>query len=541
MKSPFFKSLLVACALVCAWNCTDDNVTTPPAPGGTQFAAVPTTSWIFEGDIPYVIIPTDAGLLVTDNNGTPLGTFVITTGTISNGEGVAIATGIDLSSLTRITPEQTFIAPNGKITDTNGNVLFDPNAEDPNQGGQGGEDPNQGGQDPNQGGENPNQGGQDPVITSSETAPVIPTSSATTNPEQPKSSSSSQQQQQPASSATQSGQCGEKQCFDAPSSKCVGYYENLRGPKDEQYAYDKTCTVNCYWDPNGKDCKNMGAVTPTSSSQQQQQPKSSSSQQQPKSSSSSQQQPKSSSSSAKSSSSSQGGNNGTYQIKYINGGKSGSGYASRYWDCCKPHCAWPEHGGTASTCDATGNKISDKSASSMCDGGNAGICRSQFPVVINDTLAFAFAATPGGESNCGKCFDLAFTGQGKYATDNHSKLKGKHLIVMSNNVGYDVAGGQFDVMIPGGGYGIFNGCSQKMGWGSQGAQYGGLLTECEESSGYKASTYKSCLTNKCNSSFANDPEAKEGCLFMANWMEAAGNPLHNYREVECPQELKNRF
>ena len=34
---------------------------------------------------------------------------------------------------------------------------------------------------------------------------------------------------------------------------------------------------------------------------------------------------------------------------------------------------------------------------------------------------------------------------------------GKHLIVMSNNVGYDVAGGQFDVMIPGGGFGIFDG------------------------------------------------------------------------------------
>lgn len=255
----------------------------------------------------------------------------------------------------------------------------------------------------------------------------------------------------------------------------------------------------------------------------------------PKSSSS---QPKSSSSAPKSSSS-KGGS--SYQIKYINGGKSGSGYATRYWDCCKPHCAWPEHGGSASTCDAKGNKIGDKSASSMCDGGNAGICRSQFPIVINDTLAFAFAATPGGENNCGKCFDLAFTGKGKYATDNHKKLKGKHLIVMSNNVGYDVAGGQFDVMIPGGGYGIFNGCSQKMGWGSQGSQYGGLLDQCETESNYKASTYKSCLQKKCEASFSSDPEAKEGCLFLANWMNAAGNPLHEYREVECPQELKQRY
>ena len=26
-------------------------------------------------------------------------------------------------------------------------------------------------------------------------------------------------------------------------------------------------------------------------------------------------------------------------IKYVNGGLSGSGFASRYWDCCKPSCA----------------------------------------------------------------------------------------------------------------------------------------------------------------------------------------------------------
>ena len=247
---------------------------------------------------------------------------------------------------------------------------------------------------------------------------------------------------------------------------------------------------------------------------------------------------KSSSSAAKSSSSNSGS---SYQIKYVNGGKSGEGYATRYWDCCKPHCAWPEHGGSASTCDAQGNKIGDKSATSMCDGGNAGICKSQFPIIVNDTLAFAFAATPGGENNCGKCFDLVFQGKGKYNNDRQAKIKGKHLIVMSNNVGYDVAGGQFDVMIPGGGYGIFNGCPNKMGWGSQGSQYGGLLDECEKETGYNSNKYQSCLTEKCNKSFSSDAAAKEGCLFLATWMNAAGNPMLNYREVECPKELTDRY
>ena len=233
-----------------------------------------------------------------------------------------------------------------------------------------------------------------------------------------------------------------------------------------------------------------------------------------------------------------------FTIKYVSGGKSGSGWATRYWDCCKPHCAWPDKGGLkAHACDAQGNKINDDGASSMCDGGNAGTCVSQIPQVYNDTIAFAFAAVPGSAGGkCGKCFDLAFTGKGKYASDNNlAKLKGKHLIVIASNIGYDVAEGQFDVMIPGGGTGIFNGCASKMGWGSQGAQYGGLLSECETESGYTASKYKSCLTSKCEKSFANDPKAKEGCLFLANWMNAAGNPLHNYKEVECPKELLDKF
>ena len=413
-----------------------------------------------------------------------------------------------------------------------------------------------------------------PVVTLEQVAPAIPASSATTLP--PASSatvpvlssatipaisssslttpvvlsssatvvvvSSSAEQQQPKSSAAVSGNCDGK-CFDSVSGKCVDYYAEQTGSKGEKYAYDNTCKLNCYHDPDGKDCKNISGAAPASSASQQ--PKSSSSVK--SSSSQQQQQPKSSSSSAKSSSSvksssSQGSINSSYQIKYVSGGKSGSGYATRYWDCCKPHCAWPEHGGKAKTCDARGNEITDKSATSMCDGGNAGICRNQFPIIVNDQLAFAFAATPGGESNCGKCFDLQFTGEGKYAsTSLHKSLVGKHLIVMSNNVGYDVAGGQFDVMIPGGGFGIFDGCSAKMGWGSQGSQYGGLLDECEKESNYKADKYKSCLQNKCAASFSSDPEAKEGCLFLANWLNAAGNPLLTYKEVECPQELINRF
>ena len=276
---------------------------------------------------------------------------------------------------------------------------------------------------------------------------------------------------------------------------------------------------------------------------------SSSSQQQPKSSSSVARSSSSvapSSSSVKSSSSQNTNTNASAEeAKYLNAGAGGQqGFATRYWDCCMPHCAWPEHGGKAKTCDAKGKTPIGNNNGSICSGGQGATCTSQTPIIVSNKLAYAFAATPGNDNTCGKCFALTFTGTGKYETKaNHQALQGKTLVVMASNIGYDVQGGQFDIMIPGGGVGAFNGCSQ-MGWGSQGATYGGLLTECEESVGYDGdllSKRKQCLTEKCNKSFANDTEAKEGCLFLATWMEAAGNPNHTYKEVECPQALISKF
>ena len=256
-----------------------------------------------------------------------------------------------------------------------------------------------------------------------------------------------------------------------------------------------------------------------------------------------------SSSSAKSSSS-QNVNTSGDEAKYLNAGAGGQqGWATRYWDCCMPHCAQPAHGGTARTCSANGGKtlIDNNSTKNVCqEGGQGATCTSQIPIIVSDKLAYAFAATPGNDNTCGKCFALTFTGEGKYETkENHKKLQGKTLVVMASNIGYDVAGGQFDVMIPGGGFGAFNGCAN-MGWNipSNTTTYGGFLSDCENESGYDGDVYskrKECLTKKCNSAFANDTEAKEGCLFLATWMEAAGNPMHTYKEVECPQALKSKY
>ncbi len=236
-------------------------------------------------------------------------------------------------------------------------------------------------------------------------------------------------------------------------------------------------------------------------------------------------------------------------ITTVSGGRSGSGYASRYWDCCKPHCAWKANtSNVAQTCDAN-NQVTSADATSFCNGGSAGPCLSQAPFAVCDNVAYAFAAVPaslGGE--CGKCFMLTFTGTGKYETKtNHQKLAGKKLVVMVSNIGGDVSSGQFDIMIPGGGVGQFNGCAAQMGISSFGETYGGLLSSCESEVGYNGDVYqkrKDCLINKCNNTFGSSSklaDALAGCLFLANWMEAAGNPNHTYQEVQCPQELENRY
>ena len=547
MKNKLFKTLTIFGLSFIAWNCSND----PASPSGAtselpaiqqkQMLEVDQQSWLLNtGSQVFLIVPNGTGTYtVTDAFSNPVGTFNTTTKSISDAAGNTTVVNVDLSSLPIVNPDKTITYPDGSKTTLTGEpissgvVVNSSSATAPGT----------------------------VVVSSSSvynpsTNPVVNSSSAKATPvassssqkaQQPVASSSSKQQN---NSGTSDKQCN-GQCYDSASGKCVDPHTTLKGSHDEQYAYDESCKVNCYYDPTNQNCKNLGggSAAPASSASQ---PKSSSS---AKSSSSQQQQQPKSSSSAKSSSSQQqikssssqatNPNASAEEAKYLNAGAGGQqGFATRYWDCCMPHCAWPEHGGKAKTCDAKGKTPIGNNNGSICSNGQGTTCTSQTPIIVSEKLAYAFAATPGNDNTCGKCFALTFTGQGKYETKaNHQALKGKTLVVMASNIGYDVQGGQFDVMIPGGGVGAFNGCAN-MGWGDQGAQYGGLLSKCEDEVGYDGDLLtkrKQCLTEKCNKSFANDAEAKEGCLFLATWMEAAGNPLHTYKEVDCPQALIQKF
>lgn len=225
-----------------------------------------------------------------------------------------------------------------------------------------------------------------------------------------------------------------------------------------------------------------------------------------------------------------------------------SGYATRFWDCCKPHCGWrgnvPVGMDTAKTCSVDNRVLRDQSLSSSCDGGDSHTCYDFIPRAVSQTVSYGYAATSSGDV-CGRCFRLDFTGNSYNAPGDpgSAALRGKTMVVQAINIGYDVSGGQFDILVPGGGVGAFNACSNQWGVSTRelGAQSGGMLAACKQDIGYNASLeeYKSCLAERCNNVFGSRglTTLQAGCLWYADWFEAADNPSLRYEEVACPRVL----
>jgi len=239
-----------------------------------------------------------------------------------------------------------------------------------------------------------------------------------------------------------------------------------------------------------------------------------------------------------------------------------SGYATRYWDGCKPSCSWPENVNSLSNicrnCDKDSkeneayywHKEWNKNAGTLnsCnDNGPAYTCFDMAPVKINDNLAYGFVATAGAEGNvCGKCYQLQFDGKGKHDTKPaHGRLVGKTMIVMASNIGYDVGSGHFDILIPGGGLGNFDSFSGQLGITSDklGARSGGFLTTCQEQLGWDAD-HKTCVKQKCTEVFGGNSKFAEllrGCEWFVDWFEAADNPTFLYKEITCPNYLSDKY
>jgi hypothetical protein len=151
---------------------------------------------------------------------------------------------------------------------------------------------------------------------------------------------------------------------------------------------------------------------------------------------------------------------------------------------------------------------------SGCNGGTAYMCNNQQPIVVNDNLAYGFAAAniPGSSEQqwCCACYELTFT---------NTAIAGKKMIVQVTNTGADLGSHHFDLQLPGVGVGLFNGCAPQWGAPGQGwgQQYGGVSSDSE--------------CGQLPSSL------QPGCRFRFGWFKNADNPSMNFRKVQCPSQL----
>ena len=265
-------------------------------------------------------------------------------------------------------------------------------------------------------------------------------------------------------------------------------------------------------------------------------------------------------------------------------GTTQKGWNSRYWDSCKPHCSWMDNvdtssqaayaaaGYTVRNCNIHDVEIPTFTLSkglerywwgmegvpSSCEVGAGGsfTCTDMAPIKVNDTLSYGFVAGPSNQG-CGKCYHLQYDGStsnmgngGPDVKDTHLALKGKHMIVMASNIGHDVdaSSTQFDLLVPGGGVGIFNALSTQIGKSPEdlGSNNGGVLSYCMQKLGYWQVTkeqYQECVIEKCEAVFDSTvwPHLNRGCKWLATFFEAADNPSFVWEEVECPQYLVDKY
>ena len=205
------------------------------------------------------------------------------------------------------------------------------------------------------------------------------------------------------------------------------------------------------------------------------------------------------------------------------------GKTTRYWDCCKPSCSWPGKAlfsAPVRDCTKDGILTDDSNQQSGCNGGTSYTCIDQQPWIVNNQLAFGFAAGKlAGQSeadSCCACYELYFTGEDNQGGNSARAIAGKRLVVQSTNTGGDLGENHFDLMIPGGGVGIFNGCQAQFGAPSDGwgQRYGGVssIADCSQL----------------------PVSLRSGCQIRFNFLGGADNPSVKFRRVYCPETIIQR-
>jgi len=207
-----------------------------------------------------------------------------------------------------------------------------------------------------------------------------------------------------------------------------------------------------------------------------------------------------------------------------------SGTTTRYWDCCKPSCSWRSNvanlakgSSPVKACLQDGVTAANPNAINVCTGGGSPdtptyTCNNNQPWADKNGVLYGFAALGG--THCCECYQLDFTSD---------TAKGLTMIVQITNTGADLDNNQFDIQMPGGGFGIYEGCAAngkepangpgqfKNPINNWGQRYGGVSarTDC-----------------------ANLPTVLQaGCYWRFDSFKNSNNPNVNSRRVQCPASL----
>ncbi|KAF2639235.1 endoglucanase [Massarina eburnea CBS 473.64] len=204
---------------------------------------------------------------------------------------------------------------------------------------------------------------------------------------------------------------------------------------------------------------------------------------------------------------------------------SGEAITTRFWDCCKPSCAWKNKGTVSRPVLSCGidDKPIDIDAGTGCNGGTAYQCSNQQPWSVNDTFSYGFAGAfikpelTGGkieDSWCCACYQLDFTSD---------PLRGKILVVQASNTAYDInTANRFSLAIPGGNTTSHDACAKE--YGVDQSVFG------TDNSG----------VNKKEDCDKLPSNLKSACQWRFDWFKDASFPTANFKRVACPTELTDK-
>lgn len=204
-------------------------------------------------------------------------------------------------------------------------------------------------------------------------------------------------------------------------------------------------------------------------------------------------------------------------------GDLGTAKTTRYWDCCKPSCAWPGKAKVSKpvkVCAKDGVRGIGANTKNICGGGGFGgpsyMCNEQ-SAWYDESKKMSFGFVAGHvkglteEDWCCGCYELHFA--------NSALPK---MVVQITNTGADLGENHFDIQTAGGGFGIFDGCSKQ--WGvpasSWGAKYGGVMAAGWGKAGCKRLP----------------PKMVKSCEWHFDYL--GDNPrIKSHFRVKCPAEI----